>query len=297
MFLMLNHVVTPFLVRLLAIMLGRLRMTTDDAINHYSNLFEIPPTKKSGAPYKAGALNAKTMENKIGDLVQAKALGDMMIEQDGENNPSTDEGTGRGCRALVCAMPASSSMYPKRIRTYAVGEEAYADCAIWQAAQATTAGTAVFSPLAVSSAPQELTGGGSGFRNPVHEVLVEARAVFGGEAKLGCLVSIGAGQFDVIEHSKSGLSKRSPPAAAASALKHLVTASEAGPRGGEGVVEAYAKGKEAEPPGMALEERVYKKPRKMVRWHCHVCHTLFVRGSKQCGSYYHERCRDCHRVS
>jgi hypothetical protein len=42
--------------------------------------------------------------------------------------------------------------------------------------------------------------------------------------------------------------------------------------------------------------RTYKKVRMLVRWYCHNCDQLFMRGSKTCSSCEHSRCDDCRRV-
>ncbi|KAF2626766.1 hypothetical protein BU25DRAFT_411300 [Macroventuria anomochaeta] len=41
--------------------------------------------------------------------------------------------------------------------------------------------------------------------------------------------------------------------------------------------------------------RIWKKPRRIVRWECEQCHSLFRQGSPQCPGCGHERCDRCNR--
>ncbi len=60
----------------------------------------------------------------------------------------------------------------------------------------------LFKPVAIAAAPghtvQEFVDGSLHCNNPVRKVMDEARTVFGGAMRLGCLVSIGAGHAAVI---------------------------------------------------------------------------------------------------
>jgi hypothetical protein len=187
-------------------MLGRLGMTVDEAIEQYTTTASaIFSQKNRKANYKRDAFKASTLETKMQELVAARGLGNRMIEPlPGDDGGGHGEGraANRGCRAFVCAMPARNMAHPQRFRTYAVRENAGPDCLIWQAARATTAAPRLFKPVAIAAAPghavQEFIDGGLRCNNPVREVMDEARAVFGGAARLGCLVSIGAGHAAVI---------------------------------------------------------------------------------------------------
>lgn len=41
--------------------------------------------------------------------------------------------------------------------------------------------------------------------------------------------------------------------------------------------------------------RIWRKPRRIVRWECEQCHSLFRQGSPQCPGCGHERCDQCTR--
>ncbi|EEH49406.2 uncharacterized protein PADG_05485 [Paracoccidioides brasiliensis Pb18] len=51
---------------------------------------------------------------------------------------------------------------------------------------------------------------------------------------------------------------------------------------------------DAEPPVVPLE-RVWRKPKRRVRWTCHNCSKLFKNGDKICSHCQHDRCKDCIR--
>ncbi|EEP75809.1 conserved hypothetical protein [Uncinocarpus reesii 1704] len=51
---------------------------------------------------------------------------------------------------------------------------------------------------------------------------------------------------------------------------------------------------DAEPP-YEPPERVWRKPRRRIRWTCHSCSTMFPCGVKICPKCEHERCTDCTR--
>ncbi|KAM5454839.1 hypothetical protein MaudCBS49596_002136 [Microsporum audouinii] len=51
---------------------------------------------------------------------------------------------------------------------------------------------------------------------------------------------------------------------------------------------------DAEPP-FEPQERVWRKPRRRVRWTCHECSSMFTGGEKICLQCQHERCSDCIR--
>ncbi|EZF74561.1 hypothetical protein H105_03762 [Trichophyton soudanense CBS 452.61] len=51
---------------------------------------------------------------------------------------------------------------------------------------------------------------------------------------------------------------------------------------------------DAEPP-FEPQERVWRKPRRRVRWTCHECSSMFTGGEKICLQCHHERCGDCIR--
>ncbi|MCJ1314586.1 hypothetical protein MMC25_008268 [Agyrium rufum] len=180
---------------LIALMLGRLQMTTREALDVYAILAEAIFSRQNRNPgWKDGAYKAETVEAKIKELVASKGLGDRMRDE----NLST-------CKAFVCALPALNTEHPRLFRTYRVRENATINCMIWEAARATTAAPTIFERVCIGDeggAKEEFLDGGLGHNNPTSHVLEEARRVFGDNASLGCLVSLGTGHPGVIGLSK-----------------------------------------------------------------------------------------------
>jgi len=48
-------------------------------------------------------------------------------------------------------------------------------------------------------------------------------------------------------------------------------------------------------PVVEPQERVWRKPRRRIRWTCHTCDQVFSLGGKVCTGCSHERCKDCIR--
>jgi predicted acylesterase/phospholipase RssA len=169
-------------------MLGRLRMRTDEAIETYNTLARAI-FSKGNKKWKGqdGLLKASTLEDKVKKLVSSKEQGERMLD------PSTYTTKGK---AFVCAMPARNMEYPRRFRTYPVRALASANCEIWEAARATSAAPTFFKRIAISDGSggtDEFVDGGLRCNNPAKQVLEEAKAIFGNNQAVGCLVSIGTG--------------------------------------------------------------------------------------------------------
>jgi predicted acylesterase/phospholipase RssA len=91
---------------------------------------------------------------------------------------------------------------PVLFRTYE-SHEMHSNCKIWEAARATSAAPTFFKRIEIGR-NQPFIDGGLGCNNPSQVVLDEAKAIFGAR-QIGCLVSIGTGQAEVIGIKKPGL--------------------------------------------------------------------------------------------
>lgn len=180
-------------ISLVALMLGRLRMTTEEALIAYNSIASAIFSKKNRKPaYKDGAFKAKTLEAKIKELVKDKNLGDHMLDTSNDM---------RRAKSFVCAMPANNMAHPRRFRTYQVRENASPNCFIWEASRATTAAPTFFKRISIGEegrAKEDFIDGGIRCNNPVKQVIEEARTLFGDNSILGCLVSIGTGHPGII---------------------------------------------------------------------------------------------------
>lgn len=92
-----------------------------------------------------------------------------------------------------------SAGIPVLFRTYPAAANQTPNCAIWEAARATSAAPTIFKSIVVGGPGlrQPYIDGGVGHNNPVSQVLREAEWIFPGR-RLACLVSIGTGQAETI---------------------------------------------------------------------------------------------------
>ena len=109
-------------------------------------------------------------------------------------------------------------------RTYQ-SHETHPDCKIWEAARATSAAPTFFKRIEIGR-KQPFIDGGLGRNNPSLVVLDEAKALFGARL-IGCLLSIGTGQTEVINIKKPGLFQQIIPTDVIDALKAITTDCEA----------------------------------------------------------------------
>ncbi|KAL9041418.1 MAG: hypothetical protein Q9214_004116 [Letrouitia sp. 1 TL-2023] len=199
-------------------MLGRLRMTTQEALQAYNSIAQAIFSKKNQKlMYQDGAFKAKTLETKVKQEVAKRQLGERMLEE-GSN--------GRLGKAFVCAIPANNMAHPRHFRTYQVRENASPDCLIWEAARATTAAPTFFKRIAIGEegrAQEDFLDGGLRHNNPSLQVLLEARSVYGDDTQLGCLVSLGTGHQGTIGLPKPDTFQKMLPNGLIQVLKKIAT--------------------------------------------------------------------------
>ena len=203
---------------LIALMLGRLRMTTGDALRTYNKIAEsvfCKPNRKHF--FQDGAFKATTLEEQIQSLVAEKALGEYILHEEDEAGAT---------KTFVCTVPATNMAHPRLFRSYTVRENASTNCKIWEAARATTAAPTFFKRTTIvddGGAQEDFLDGGLRFNNPAQQVLSEAFAVFGGDSKLGCLVSIGTGHPGTIGLSQPDAFQKILPTEMIGVLKRIAT--------------------------------------------------------------------------
>ncbi|CAE6445644.1 hypothetical protein ACGC1H_003897 [Rhizoctonia solani] len=201
---------------LIAIMLGKLRMSVEDTINEYIDLLETIFTNKKW-PWKKARYSARALEQAIRMIIgkRAQDLGwpEAAIK---EGLQLSKEDIGRrvkmkgndqehpACKVFVCALNSMSAGDESVIRTYEGHEEP--DFTIWEAMRATTANPLLFKPLIVKGGKlnEKYIGGEAGHNNPIKDLLAEADQEFPGRP-VGLILSLGAGQRDVIHLSPAGL--------------------------------------------------------------------------------------------
>ena len=203
---------------LIALMLGRLQMTTRDALRTYNKIAESVFCKSNRKQsFKDGAFKATTLEKQVRDLVAEKGLGEYMLYEQGE---------AVGTKTFVCTVPATNMAHPRLFRSYTVRENASTNCRIWEAARATTAAPTFFKHITIKDdggAREDFLDGGLRYNNPAQLVLSEALTVFGGASKLGCLVSVGTGHPGTIGLSQPDAFQKILPTEMIGVLKQIAT--------------------------------------------------------------------------
>ncbi|KAK3310502.1 uncharacterized protein B0T15DRAFT_388954 [Chaetomium strumarium] len=189
---------------LIAIMLGRLRMSTKEALQAYDEcagkIFSFDNRKSWSLTER---FRATALRQVVERLVKDRGLGEDMY-------PSVPEEKGK---VLVCVMPSDSIGEPRLVRSFpkdtgGAGMWDVTNFKIWEAARATTAASSYFKPQRLASPTEELMciDAAIGVNNPVEYLLQEAVDEFGSGRRLGCVVSIGTGTRGVrLEAALSGL--------------------------------------------------------------------------------------------
>ena len=113
---------------------------------------------------------------------------------------------------------------PVLFRTYP-SCETHLGCKVWEAARATSAAPTFFKRLEIGN-KQPFIDGGLGRNNPSKLVLAEAKVVFP-TRQIGCLVSIGTGQAEIISINKPGFLQQIFQTDVMKALKAISTDCEA----------------------------------------------------------------------
>lgn len=180
---------------LVAIMLGRLRMTIDECIEVFQHISEavfgdIPGTFSrligglSGKPF----FKADRLEKAVKELLISRGVDPDTLLKDSEH---------ARCKVFVCATRAQT-VHPVLLRSYTTwseGEENYA-CHIWEAARATAAAPLFFEPIKLKISGATFVDGAMRLNNPISAVLNEADALFP-DATFKSIISIGTGWTDV----------------------------------------------------------------------------------------------------
>lgn len=170
---------------LVAIMLGRLEMSTDEALKAYDSFASKIFSKRRRSLVEK--YKAKTLETTIQRLVrdQDKGTGMRVSRQ---NNAKG--------HAFVCSMPELRHRETVRLRTYETAGDRYPDVLIYEAARATTAATTFFRPMLIrdqEGREEKFVDAALGMNNPISVCLEEAADLFGKHRTLGCVVSLGTG--------------------------------------------------------------------------------------------------------
>ncbi|CAK7223200.1 hypothetical protein SBRCBS47491_005129 [Sporothrix bragantina] len=177
---------------LIAIMLGRLRMTVDECIEAYTSLSDKVFEKKSHRIKINGKLqgrfDAVELAETIKQILRVRDHDeDMLLKDDGAS-----------CKVFVCATSKETSDIVC-LTSYRSPRSDNSDLLnstkVWQACRATSAATGFFDPIAIGPFDEEFVDGALGANNPIYVLWNQARDVWGDDLqnKLQCVVSIGTG--------------------------------------------------------------------------------------------------------
>ncbi|KAI9880980.1 MAG: hypothetical protein M1830_009474 [Pleopsidium flavum] len=186
---------------LIALLLARLRLSAAEAIAAYEDIAGSVFSKKKNI-WQDGTFKASLLEQAVQRLVE-KCLG----KGRGSSALMFEDDVPESCRAFVCAVAASDVTHgagPTLFRTYEVAKNREYNCAIWEAARATSAAPTFFKRISIGppASAVEYVDAGLGCNNPVKQVVAEAARVFGGTSRVDCIVSVGTGQAGSTGFSK-----------------------------------------------------------------------------------------------
>ena len=127
--------------------------------------------------------------------------------------------------SFVCAAGTSDPFHPAGptlFRTYDVPKNKEYNCTVWEAARATSA---FFKRIKIwpEGSGIDYIDAGLGCNNPIKEVLAETVRVFGDEAPVACIVSIGTGQSDSVGLAQPDAFQRWLPTDLIKILKIIAT--------------------------------------------------------------------------
>ncbi|KAK4233637.1 acyl transferase/acyl hydrolase/lysophospholipase [Achaetomium macrosporum] len=176
---------------LIAIMLGRLRMTIDECIDAYTSLSDKVFEKKSHRVNIRGKLqgrfDAADLEQAVKQILTARGLGEDTLLKD----------TDSPCKVFVCATSRQTgdTVCLTSYRSPRSDDRLLNSTKIWQACRATSAATTFFDPIAIGPFDEEFVDGALGANNPVYALWNQAQDMWGNQLRgsLQCLVSIGTG--------------------------------------------------------------------------------------------------------
>ncbi|KAJ7819757.1 hypothetical protein B0H14DRAFT_2600393 [Mycena olivaceomarginata] len=199
---------------LIALMLGRLRMSVEDAVKAYGQLAKevFSDVKPLGSD---GRFKASKLEKAIKEIVRAKsALQDPEERlEDTQNN---------ACKTFVCTTTAVNMSLPVLLRTYNTPDYPAMDCTIWQAGRATSAAPTFFKQIQIGHPGLEeaFLDGGMGHNNPTAALLLEAKVLFP-DKQIACIISLGTGQPHTINIPKPSLLNRFIPLDVVKAIQKI----------------------------------------------------------------------------
>ncbi|KAJ7812582.1 FabD lysophospholipase-like protein, partial [Mycena olivaceomarginata] len=198
---------------LIALMLGRLRMSVKDSMEAYGQL-----TKEVFSDVRL-----QGSDKKLKTLKLEKAIKQIVKTYSASHNPEDklEDIQDNACKMFVCAMNAANMSLPVLFRTYNTINYPAMNCTIWQAGRATSADPTFFKQIEIglSGIEEEFVDGGISHNNPTASLLSEAKVLFP-HHQIACIISLGTGQPHTISVPKPSLLNRFP---LSNAIQGMVT--------------------------------------------------------------------------
>ncbi|KAH0541722.1 hypothetical protein FGG08_003814 [Glutinoglossum americanum] len=213
---------------LIAILLGRLKLSVSDAIDKYRILAKTVFSERK-ARGKDGAFKASKLEQAIKDVVEWK-LGSGHADENMFELESSESGE-ESCKIFVCAVAAQNiNRKPRLFRSYQADKNEGYNCTIWEAGRATSAAPTFFKRIQIGppGLQEDFIDAGLGCNNPVKQLIAEAEHIFGDARDVACIVSIGTGKPEVTGFRMPAFGlQRVLPIDLIKVLKNMATDSEA----------------------------------------------------------------------
>ena len=130
--------------------------------------------------------------------------------------------------SFVCAVSTSDVTHaasPTLFRSYEVAKNKSYNCKIWEAARATSAAPTFFKRIRIGppASGVEYVDAGLGCNNPVKQVIAEAAQVFGENAQVACVISVGTGQAGSKSYGSPDAFQKWLPTKLVGVLKEMAT--------------------------------------------------------------------------
>ncbi|GKT52042.1 calcium-independent phospholipase A2-gamma [Colletotrichum spaethianum] len=211
---------------IIAIMLGRLRMTVNECIREYREVAQKAFTPKRTTIFPAspkGAFSATALEEAVkntsrkfctaADCAGQRQQGiatdracphrDLELRDPGCTKTFLKYVMGDSpCPSAVLAITKDNVDAPPTLLTTYDTSEGFRGCSIWEVARATSAATTFFKPIRVGRDEIEFVDAGFGYNNPCEILVNEAQKQFPSHTRLQVL-SIGTGLGDVVSIGKT----------------------------------------------------------------------------------------------
>ncbi|KAH8826430.1 acyl transferase/acyl hydrolase/lysophospholipase, partial [Flagelloscypha sp. PMI_526] len=173
---------------LIAILIGRLHLTVDQAIESFLELHRPLYDQNHSTTTRSDSFK-RSVQTLVQTFIPNRDANTVMME----NDPK--------CKVFVCTMPsASMGGRPECFRNYRARKFRSHDCHIWEAARATTAYRMLFEPIRIGPrlARETYVDPSLGHNNPIEFVVEETKALFNDPNDKFLFLSLGAGHPGIL---------------------------------------------------------------------------------------------------